>query len=201
MLKIYHAKGLRSVRVIWLCEEMGVSYETIPASFMQPSEEFKALNPLRTIPVLVDGDTVMIESIAMLLYVMGKYGPTDLALDPSDPDYGAYLQFLMFGEAALATFCGPLIGTRMLAPDDQKENFTVGLLRKSITRRLKYVGQQLDHTPYLAGGRFTAADISVVYAIDLANVVGLGDAIPSVVKDYRTRIGERPAFQKAMACD
>ena len=45
MLRIYHAQGARSLRVLWLCEEMGVPYETAEASFMKPSAEFKAVNP------------------------------------------------------------------------------------------------------------------------------------------------------------
>ena len=64
MLTIYHTQGARSLRVIWLCEEMGVPYQTAEASFFKPSDAFKAANPLRTIPVMQDGDVTMIESVA-----------------------------------------------------------------------------------------------------------------------------------------
>ena len=78
MLKVYHSQGARSLRVLWLCEEMGLPYETAEASFFKPSAEFKAANPLRTVPALQDGDVRMIESVAMMMYIMSKYGPTDL---------------------------------------------------------------------------------------------------------------------------
>ncbi len=88
MLKIYHSQGARSLRVLWLCEEMGVAYETAEASFMKPSDEFKAVNPLRTVPALVDGDVTMIECVAMMIYIMSKHGPTDLEVKPNEPGYG-----------------------------------------------------------------------------------------------------------------
>src|SRR5574338_662196 len=161
MLKIYHAQGARSLRVIWLCEEMGVPYETVGASFLKPSEEFKALNPLRTIPVMQDGDVTMIESVAMMIYIMAKHGPTDLEVKPSEPGYADYLQYLMFGEAGLAAYGNPLVGTRFMAPDDQKENWTATYLKNTLLKRLTLVGERLAGKPYVAANRFTAADISI----------------------------------------
>ena len=87
MLKIYHSQGARSLRVLWLCEEMGVPYETAEASFFKPSDEFKAVNPLRTVPAMTDGDVRMIKSVAMMIYIMAKYGPTDLDVKPNEPGY------------------------------------------------------------------------------------------------------------------
>ena len=96
MLKIYHSQGARSLRVLWLCEEMGVPYETAEASFMKPSEEFKALNPLRTVPVMQDGDVTMIESVAMMIYIMAKHvweKAEDIKTFPNFPpvSLGAYV--------------------------------------------------------------------------------------------------------------
>ncbi|MEZ6022748.1 MAG: glutathione S-transferase N-terminal domain-containing protein [Hyphomonadaceae bacterium] len=129
MLKIYHSQNARSLRVVWLCEEMGVPYETAEASFFKPSDEFKAVNPLRTVPALQDGDVRMIESVAMMIYIMNKYGPTDLEVKPHEEGYAAYLQFLLFGEAGVAAYGNPLVATRFLAPDDQKQNWTAGYLQ------------------------------------------------------------------------
>ena len=69
------------MRVAWLCEEMGVPYKTEPVSIFEPSPAFLAANPLRTVPVIRDGDACVIESVAIMLYIMGKYGPTSLALN------------------------------------------------------------------------------------------------------------------------
>lgn len=199
MLKIYHAQGARSLRVLWLCEEMGVPYETAEASFMKPSEEFKALNPLRTVPVMQDGDVTMIESVAMMIYIMAKHGPTDLEVKPNEAGYGDYLQYLMFGEAGLAAYGNPLVGTRFMAPADQKENWTAGYLKGAILKRLAFVGDRLAGKPYVAANRFTAADISIAYIATGAKFAGIEDEIPATMKTYIENLWQRPAFQRAAA--
>lgn len=199
MLKIYHSQGARSLRVLWLCEEMGVPYETAEASFMKPSDEFKAVNPLRTVPVLVDGDVTMIESVAMMIYIMSKHGPTEFEVKPSEAGYGDYLQYLMFGEAGLAAYGNPLVGTRFMAPADQKQNWTAGYLKSAILKRLEFVGQRLAGKPYVAADRFTAADISIAYIATGAKFAGIVDEIPATIKTYVDNLWQRPAFQRAAA--
>jgi len=199
MLKIYHSQGARSLRVLWLCEEMGVSYETAEASFFKPSDEFKTVNPLRTVPAMQDGDVSMIESVAMMIYIMSKHGPTDLEVKPGEAGYADYLQYLMFGEAGLAAYGNPLVATRFLAPDDQKQNFTVGYLKSAILKRLEFVGERLSGKPFVAANRFTAADISIAYIATGAKFVGIEDEIPASVKAYVENLWQRPAYQRAAA--
>lgn len=199
MLKIYHSQGARSLRVLWLCEEMGVPYETAEASFMKPSDEFKAINPLRTVPAMQDGDVRMIESVAMMIYIMSKYGPTDLDVKPNEPGYASYLQFLLFGEADVAAYGNPLVATRFMAPDDQKQNWTAGYLKSAILKRLEFIGQCLGGKPYIAADRFTAADISVSYIVTGAKFAGIEADIPVPVRAYVDNLWQRPAFQRAAA--
>jgi len=199
MLRIHHAQGARSLRVIWLCEEMGVPYETVEASFIKPSEEFKALNPLRTIPVMQDGDVTMIESVAMMIYIMAKHGPTDLEVKPNEDGYADYLQYLMFGEAGLAAYGNPLVGTRFMAPEDQKQNWTATYLKSTLLKRLEFVGARLAGRPYVAANRFTAADISIAYIANGAKYAGIQDEIPPTVKTYIENLWQRPAYQRAAA--
>lgn len=197
MLKIYHSQGARSLRVLWLCEEMGVPYETAEASFFKPSDEFKSVNPLRTVPAMVDGDTRMIESVAMMIYIMAKYGPTDLDVKPDEPGYGDYLQFLLFGEAGVAAYGNPLVATRFMAPEDQKQNWTAGYLKNAILKRLEFVGERLGGKPFVAADRFTAADISVAYIVTGAKFAGIDEDIPASVKAYVAELHKRPAYQRA----
>jgi len=199
MLRIYHAQGARSLRVLWLCEEMGVPYETAEASFMKPSDEFKAVNPLKTVPAMKDGDVTMIESVAMMIYIMSKYGPTDLDVKPNEAGYGDYLQYLMFGEAGLAAYGNPLVGTRFMAPDDQKENWTAGYLKKTMLKRLEFVGDRLGGKQFVAADRFTAADISIAYIANGARYAGIEKEIPVSVMSYIEKLWERPAYQRAAA--
>ncbi len=199
MIKIYHAQGARSLRVVWLCEEMGVPYETAEASFMKPSDAFKAVNPLKTVPALQDGDVNMIESVAMMIYIMAKYGPTDLEVKPNEPGYPDYLQYLMFGEAGLAAYGNPLVATRFMAPDDQKQNFTAGYLKNAILKRLEFVGERLAGKPYVAANRFTAADISIAYIANGARYAGIEKEIPAPVMAYIENLWQRPAYRRAAA--
>jgi glutathione S-transferase/3-isopropylmalate dehydratase len=199
MIKIFHSQGARSLRVLWLCEEMGVPYQTAEASFMKPSDEFKTVNPLRTVPVLQDGDVTMIESVAMMIYIMAKYGPTDLEVKPNEPGYSDYLQFLLFGEAGIAAYGNPLVGTRFLAPDDQKTNWTATYLKSAILKRLQFVADKLDGRAYVAANRFTAADICVAYIATGGKFAGIADEIPAAIKTYIEALHQRPAFQRAAA--
>jgi glutathione S-transferase len=197
MLKIYHSQGARSFRILWLCEEMGVPYETAEASFFKPSDAFKAVNPLRTVPAMTDGDVTMIESVAMMIYIMSIYGPTDLDVKPHEPGYAAYLQFLLFGEAGIAAYGNPLVATRFRAPEDQKQNWTVDYLTTAILKRLAFVCERLGDSDFVAANRFTAADISVAYIVTAGKFAGIDDKIPPRLQAYYDKLTRRPAFQRA----
>lgn len=198
MLTIYHVPRTRSLRVIWLCEEMGVPYEIKAETFGQPSPEFLEANPLGAFPGIRDGDVLMGESTAIMQYVADKYGPTPLAPKADHPRYPDYLQFLTFGEASMAAYMNPVIATQFMAPEGQKENFTVDAAKGMFIRRLAAVEKKLEKGDYLAGD-FTAADISVGYALGLGEGFGLADRYSAPIKDYFARVTSRPAFQAASA--
>ncbi|HEX5776404.1 MAG TPA: glutathione S-transferase family protein [Caulobacteraceae bacterium] len=199
MIKVFHSPRSRSLRVIWMLEEMGLAYEVEPGSLMQPSEAFLKVNPTRTLPVLVDGDTVITESIAILQYLGTKYGPTPLVPSPEDAGYADYLQFLVLGEASLAAGLTPLVRAMFMAPEDQKQNWTLKNNAESFLKQLQLVDAQLAKGPYLAGNTFTAADISVGYALAFGTFLSLDDGYSAAIKDYQQRITGREAFQRASA--
>ena len=83
----------RGFRVVWLLEEMGLPYRLRGVDLLAGVEndpEFLGLNPAGFIPALVDGDATMVESIAIMEYLIARYGPTPLAPDPHDPAFPAY---------------------------------------------------------------------------------------------------------------
>lgn len=198
MITIYHSPRSRSLRVLWALEEMGLEYETAVGSVRDPTPEFRAVNPSLTLPAMVDGDVVITESVAILLYLAERHGPTPLAIRGDEPGFADYCQFLVFGEAGLAAPMNAVVGTRFLAPDDQKENFTVGMVLEGFFRRMRLVERRLEVQPYLAGDRFTLADISVGYTIGLAaGFLGLGDKIAPHVMEWHGKVTARPAFLRA----
>lgn len=193
----------RGFKVVWLLEEMGLPYRLRPVDMLAGVEndpEFLAINPAGFIPALQDGDTVMVESIAILEYLMARYGPTPLAPDPQDPSFGAYQQFLHLGEAGMAVFVFIGVVSKMLAPEAEKDNWGA---RKSLSlfeSRRGIVARQLARAPYMAGDTFTAADISVTYALEFAQRTGHA-TLTDAEEAYMARTTGRAAYGRAIdAC-
>lgn len=198
MLKIFHAPRSRSLRIVWLCEEMSLPYEISTVNFRDPSPEWLAVNPLRSLPALQDGSVTMIESVAMMIYIIAKHEPTDIAPGPDEPGYAKYLQFLLFGEAGLAMYGNPLVATKFLAPEDKRDNWTADYLKNTFAKRLDFIESNLGDQPYIIGDRFTAADISVGYSIGMAAFAADIELSPKL-KSYHERLKSRAAYQRAVA--
>ncbi len=193
----------RGFRVVWLLEEMGLAYKLRPVDLLVGVEhdaEFLAINPAGFIPAMQDGAVTMVESVAIMEYLMARYGPTPLQPDPQDPAFAAYLQFLHLGEAGLAASIYFVVVSRNLAPEAERDNWGARKALEVFTSRLGLVTRQLARSPYLASDAFTAADIVVTYALELAQRTGsfvLGQAEQA----YVARTSARPAYQRAMqAC-
>jgi glutathione S-transferase len=190
----------RGFRVVWLLEEMGLAYRLRPVDLLAGVEndaEFLAVNPAGFIPALQDGEVTMVESIAIMEYLMARYGPTPLAPDPHDPAFPAYQQFLHLGEAGLAASIYFVVGARNIAPEAERQNWSAGQAQRVFDSRLKLVTRQLARSPYLAGETFTAADISVTYALALAKRAG-GVILGQTEQTYLARVRGRAAYKQAM---
>ncbi|HWA62251.1 MAG TPA: glutathione S-transferase family protein [Caulobacteraceae bacterium] len=193
----------RGFRVVWLLEEMGLPYRLRRVDLLagvQNDPEFLAINPAGFIPALQDGDVVMVESIAIMEYLMARHGPTPLALAPKDPAFPAYLQFLHLGEAGLAASIYFVNGARNIAPEDQRDNWSARQALEVFETRLGLVTRQLARSPWMAGDHFTAADISVVYALQLATRT-VDYPLGETERDYVARATSRDGYKRAMqAC-
>jgi len=190
----------RGFRVIWLLEEMGLAYRLRPVDLLagaQADAEFLAINPAGFIPAIRDGEVTMVESIAIMEYLMARYGPTPLAPDPRDPAFPAYQQFLHLGEAGLAAPIYFVGGARNFAPQAERRNWSADQALEVFETRLTLVTHQLARSPYLAGEAFTAADISVTYALELAQAFG-GVALGEAERAYMARVSARDAYNRAM---
>jgi glutathione S-transferase len=201
MLTVYHAPRTRSFRVLWMLEEMGLAYAVRPVDFPRHRDdgEFMRLNPAGTMPVLTDGELAISESMAILQYLADRYGPTDLAPAPGEPTYPHYLQYLHFGEASLAGPMTVVAYCLFYGPEAERENPGVEAARAMFRARLAAVERRLGHHPYVAGDRFTAADISVAYALRLGRALGAVKGFAPAVRDYLARCRRRPAFQRALS--
>ena len=190
----------RGLRVVWLLEEMGLPHTLRPVDLLAGAEkdpEFMAVNPGGFIPAMTDSDVTMVESIAIMEYLMGRYGPTKLAPKPLDPSFPGYQQFLHLGEAGLATAAYYVLGAHHIAPPDQRDNWTAGQALRGFESRMRLVTRQLARAPYMAGKEFTAADISVTYALLLSKRAG-GIVLNEDVKAYLARTTARDGYNRAL---
>jgi glutathione S-transferase/3-isopropylmalate dehydratase len=199
MIILWGGQTSRSIRIAWLLEEMGLPYRIKQVDMLAAEQDpaFLAVNPANYIPAIQDGEVVMVESIAIMEYLMGRYGPTPLAPAPHDPSFPAYQQFLHLGEAGLATLMMPVVVSRFIAPEAERENWGATWCLQSFQKRLKLVSDRLATSAYLAGEAFTAADISVSYALTLGQRhcgITLGEAEQA----YLARTTGRDAYQRAM---
>jgi len=201
MITLYHCMSARSFRPLWALEELGMSYELkmLPFPPRVLDRSFLAINPLGTIPLLIDGETHMTESAAMCQYLATRAAPTPLDVTADEPGFGAYLNYLHFGEATL-TFPQTLV-LRYLhqEPDERRQPQVADDYAKWFVSRLRSLEPLLQSNHYICAGRFTVADISVGYALMLAEHLGLKPRFKPAVAAYWQRLRERPAFERALA--
>ncbi len=201
MIELWHTERARSFRALWALEEMGLPYRLHLLTFPPRvhHKDYLALNPLGTVPLLIDGDQRLTESAAIPHYLATRYGPSPLAVAPEEPDYGAYLNWLHHGEATL-TF-PQTIWLRYVLFDPARTHAQVGEdYRTWFLKRLKLLDAALsDGRAHLVAGRFTMADIVVSYAIQLAAVLEARSEIAPHILAWADRLAERPAWARARA--
>lgn len=197
---LYTCAGSRGVRATWAAEEAGVTLDLkllpFPPRFLAP--EYLEINPLGTIPMLIDGDTRMTESCAIAHYLAVRAGRDDLVVGPQQADYGAYLDYTYHADATI-TFPQTVYMRFALFEKDKGWGEAGEAYAKWFWKRLIKVEQRLEAREYLCGDRFTVADICVGYALVLAKQVGLDEGVPETLKAYRGRLTARPAYQATVA--
>ncbi|HLZ84570.1 MAG TPA: glutathione S-transferase family protein [Caulobacteraceae bacterium] len=132
-------------------------------------------------------------------YLIARYGPTELAPTPKDRGFAPYQQFLHLGESGLAAYLNIAVACRFFAPETERENWGARAAVQMFLNRLTLVSQRLDGSPHLAAEAFTAADISVIYALELGARLGLADHYAPTVSAYMQRLSGRDAYQRALA--
>jgi glutathione S-transferase len=198
VIKIYDfPHGARGLRVAWLCEEMGLAHSFVPVTF-PPDSGYRELNPFGTVPFLQDGKASMAESVAMMLYVAQKYGPTDVLPPVDDEHFAKVMQFTLLGEASLSAPMTPLLAARFGAPDDQKRNWSAVGIEFRLKRTIDRICDELGDREFLVGVSLTLADISVVTALRIW-CRGVGQDLPAALQAYYERLLERSACKRAMA--
>ena len=203
MITLYHCAAARSFRPLWTLEELGLPYDLkmLPFPPRVFAKEYLGLNPLGTIPLLLDGETRMTESAGISHYLVARYGPTPLAVGVDEPDYGAFLNWLHFGEATLTFPQTLVLRYTELEPEERRNPQVATDYAKWFFGRLRAVEAAAAKSEMLCAGRFTAADISVGYALLLAERLGLSRNFGPAVAAYWQRLQARDGFRRAVEAE
>ncbi len=199
-MKLYHSDKSRSTRVLWLLEELGLKYEVERLPFDRKalqSVDYLQLNPFGKVPVLVDGAVTMFESVAIIQYVLNRYGEGRLEPATSSPEYGQFLQWVHFGESTLMGPVAQIALHAMLLPETERSVDQEAAGRRAFAHYARQLEKVLSTSTYLVGDDFTAADIVMGYTLASAAAFG---AIPedcTALRAYLGRLQQRPAFKRA----
>jgi len=202
MVTLYHSPRTRSVRVLWLLEELGLPYELKTVAFTPESlkgAEYLAINPLGKVPSITDGGLSMFESGAIVEYVLERYGNGRFAPPVGTPERGAYLQWLHFAEATCLPPLSDLAQHSMFKPEAERIPALIPDARARIAMWLGVVDAALAGKTYLLGNELSAADVMMGYGLLLTKWFGLlGEQYPNA-SAYVARLEARPALQKALS--
>lgn len=200
MITVFGGQTSRSLRVVWLLEEMGLPYRVRQVDMLAeaPDAGLLAVNPAYYIPALQDGEVTMVESIAIMEYLMARHGPTSLAPDPMDPAFPTYQQFLHLGEAGIATLLMVPVVSRFLAPEAEQDNWGARQALFWAEKRRGLVSRQLERSTWIAGEAFTAADISITYALEFGRRQSVF-TLDAAETAYLDRTMGREAYRRALA--
>ncbi|MGQ0620785.1 MAG: glutathione S-transferase family protein [Panacagrimonas sp.] len=201
MIQLHHCVTARSFRPLWTLEELGLPYELVVLPFPPRvfAREYLGVNSLGTIPAFRHGATFMTESAAICQYLATRHGKGLLSVAEDDAEYGAYLNALHFGEATLTFPQTLVLRYSRMEPADRRQPQVVEDYTRWFLARLRRVGELLVDRSHLCGERFTVADISVGYALMLAQTLGMRDRFPEAVGAYWERLQEREAYRRALA--
>ena len=201
MMTVYSAPNTRAIRVIWVLEEIGAKAEikSMPYPPRQHAPDYFAVNPTGMVPLLIDGEVRLSESMAICDYLATRHG-SPLVVATDDPERAPFLQWLWYGESTLMTPLSRLnIARQVEGKGGPGIDDLIAGARDHVAGRLKMLEQRLEGRDFLAAGRLTLADISVSYPLHLVGMLDLDDLLGPRSGAYRERLRARPAYQRALA--
>ena len=200
-MKVFHAPNTRSVRILWLLEELGLPYELEKYKLGDPamrSPEYAKVHPMGRVPALQDGDTTIFESGAIVQYILARHGNGRMVPDVVSPDFPQYLQWLHYAEGMIMPPVNIIVVETLLLPPDRRNQVNVERATKLLSRMLSAVDAHMAGREFLAGA-ISGADVMTGHACTVAARLGADIADKPNVAAYIARLNARPAMQRAWA--
>lgn len=192
-MKLYGFAGTRSQRALWGLAEVDADFEFISVNLLKGEHkrpEFLRINPAGKVPVLIDGDKVIPESAAIVLYLADKY--PQKALLPIDLDERAQAyRWTMFAVTELEQPLWRITRHTLVYPPDKRLPADIELARSDFVTMAAILENHLEGREFIVGDRLTVADCVTAYLIDWANELHLIDGFPRL-QAYLERLYARP---------
>jgi glutathione S-transferase len=202
-ITVYHLSESRSERIVWLLEELSVPYELIEFKRLVPSmeapPEYRDLHPMGTSPMIGDEGRILVESGAIVEYIVERYGNGRLVPQRNTPEYTRYVQWMHFSEGMAMS---GLMNEALLCMSgaDAARVPVLGSLRRRNDRMMDYINDELGRSRYFAGDEFSAADIMMtfIFPVYIRFLQRPLAPYPNAVQ-YMRRIEGRAAYERAMS--
>jgi len=201
-MKLYHYSKSRSTRVLWMLEELGLEYEAEMLPFDPRAfrlADYLEIDRYGEMPMLIDAGHSMSESIAVIHYLLDRYGDGRLGPDRGADAYGPFLEWIQFGEAKLMDPLSQLLQNIVFLPEADRDRGAAERARRVFNHFARTVEAALTGKRYLLGEEFSAADIVVGYALFVAKEFGVFPQGLGNLSEYYELLSSRPAFKLATA--
>jgi glutathione S-transferase len=199
-MKLYGFGPTRSLRAMWALRELGIDFEFIPVNLVAgeaQTPEFLHLNPAGKLPVLVDGDVVLTESAAIVLYLAEKY--PNRRLLPSDLETRAQVyRWILFAMTELEQPLWRIARHSFIYPEDKRLPADIELAREDFRQMAAVFERHMQGRNYIVGDTLTAADCVTAYLMDWANESELLGDFPQL-RAYLDRMYARPTAPPRIA--
>ena len=213
MITVHHLDNSRSLRILWLLEELGLSYDIVayqrdPQTLRAPAA-LRQIHPLGKAPVVVDDGLVLAESGAIIETMIERHGAGRLAPAAGTPEQLRYRYWLHYGEgsamppllltlvfnrieaAPMPFFAKPIVRSVVAKARD-------GFIQPQLDSHLDYMEAELGKSRWFAGADFSGADIQMSFPLEAAAARGGLNASRPRLMAFLDRIHDRPAYQRAV---
>ena len=197
---IYGLSGSRAIRSLWAIEETGIEYTHVPTHFFNDSKtpEYLAINPNGRIPALVDGDTMLFESMAINLYLTGRYAPQ---LHPgNDLDLAKTMQWSVWAISEIEPLQMQIVVQKFFSGGNPEQSI-IDNAGKQLDRPLLVLDTHLATTSYLLGDEFSVADLNLAGVMLLLQMVDFDLSPYGKVSSWLNQCYNRDALKRAQALD
>jgi glutathione S-transferase len=192
-MKLYEFGPTRSIRARWILQELGVDFEAVTVNLAAGEHRraaFLAVNPAGKVPVLVDGELVLNESVAIVVYLAEKY--PERGFMPAEPRLRAEVyRWMLFAATELEQPLWRIAKHTALYPEQDRLPADVELARRDFLPMAAVLERHMQGRAYLTGNRVTAADFVTAYTLDWAGEAQLLEDFP-VLRAYTERMYARP---------